>query len=104
MQARLAQLDLETSAARSAGAAHVDPVAVLGAISRRLPHDAVVMSLRADGDEWQIDGTARDAASILPALDADPMLENVRFLSASSRFNEGSRTYETFAIGLHARR
>ena len=104
LEARMAQLDLESSAVRSAGTAHPDPVAVIAAISRRLPRDAVVMSLRADGDQWEIDGTARDAASIVPALDADPSLENVHFLSASSRFNEGNRTYETFSVALHARR
>ncbi len=104
VQARLAQLDLESSAVHAAGALHADPVSVLAAISRRLPHDAVVMSIRADGDEWQIDGTARDASSIVPALDADPSLENVRFLSASSHFTEGTRTYETFSVALHAGR
>ncbi len=104
VQSRLAQLDAESSAARTAGTAHSDPVAVLAAISRRLPHDAIVMSVRADGDEWQIDGTARNAANIVPALDADPAFENVRSLSASSRFNEGNKTYETFSVALHAHR
>ena len=104
IRTRLAQLDLESDAARSAGSAHSDPVAILAAISRRLPHDAVVMSIRADGDEWQVDGTAAKAANIVPALDADPKLDNVRFLSASSHFNEGSRTYETFSVAMHASR
>lgn len=102
IQSRLAQLDLEASTVASTGSGHADPVAVLAAISRRLPHDAVVMSIRADGDEWQIDGTATHAASIVPALDADPSLKNVRFLSASSRFNEGNRSYETFSVAIHA--
>lgn len=101
MQARIAQLDLQASTA-STGSGHADPVTVLAAISRRLPHDAVVVSVRADGDEWQIDGTSNHAASIVPALDADPSLENVRFLSASSRFNDGNRARETFSVGLHA--
>ena len=104
IRSRLAQLDLESEAAASARSAHSDPVAVLAAISRRLPHDAVAMSVRADGDEWQVDGTATKAADIVPALDADPKLDNVRFLSASSRFNEGNRTYETFSVAMHASR
>ena len=104
IRSRLAQLDLESAAAQSASSAHSDPVAILAAISRRLPHDAVVMSVRADGDEWQVDGTAAKAADIVPALDADPKLDNVRFLSASSRFNEGNRTYETFSVAMHASR
>jgi hypothetical protein len=104
IRAQLAQLDLESAAAQAASASHSDPVAVLAAISRRLPHDAVAMSVRADGDEWQIDGTAAKAADIVPALDADPKLDNVRFLSASSHFNEGNRTYETFSVAMHANR
>ena len=104
LQGRLAKLDMEASAATSASSAHSDPVAVLAAISRRLPHDAVVMSVRADGDEWQIDGTAGNASNIVPSLDADPALENVRFLSASSHFSERNRTYETFSVAFHARR
>lgn len=102
MQARLAQLDIQASAAAATGSGHADPVAVLAAISRRLPRDAVVMSVRADGDEWQVDGTASHAASIVPALDADPSLENVRLLSASTRFNEGNRVHETFSVAMHA--
>ncbi|MEO5904048.1 MAG: hypothetical protein ABIQ55_08565, partial [Gemmatimonadaceae bacterium] len=104
MRARLAQLDLEASTAASTGSAHADPVGVLAAISRRLPHDAVAISVRADGDEWQVDGTASHASNIVPFLDADPSLENVRFLAASSRFNEGNRSYETFSVALHAHR
>ncbi len=104
LRARIAQMDLANGAAANAASAHADPVAVLAAISRRLPRDAVAMSVRADGDEWQVDGTAINAASVVPALDADPSLENVRFLSASSRFTEGNRTYETFSVAFHARR
>ena len=104
VQSRLAQMDAESSAAAAAGASHADPVAVLAAISRRLPHDAVAMSVRADGDDWQVDGTATHAAGVVPALDADPLLENVRFLSASSRFSDAGRTRESFSIALHAHR
>lgn len=100
-QARLAQLDIESAATR---VSRPGAVSVLAAITRRLPRDATVMSVRADGDEWQVDGTAAAADRIVPALDADPLFENVRFLSATSRFTEGSRTYETFSVALHARR
>ena len=62
IRARLAQIYLESSTAAIASSSHANPVTVLAAISRRLPHDAVVMSVRADGDDWQIDGTAANAA------------------------------------------
>lgn len=104
LQTRLASLDLETAAARNVAATRVSAVAVLAALSRRLPPDATVMSVRTDGDEWQIEGTARDAAALVPALSADPHFADVRFLAASSRFREGSKTYETFSIAFRALR
>ena len=103
LQGRLAQMDMESSAATEIGAHRSDPVAILTALSRRLPRDAVVMSARSDGDRWQIDGTAQDAGALIPALAADPRFEDVRFLSASARFREGGRAYETFSIGFRGR-
>ncbi len=103
LQGRLAQMDLESSAARDVGAHRADPVMILAELSRRLPRDATVMSARADGDQWQIDGTAADAGALIPALAQDPRFDDVRFLSASSRFREGNRAYETFSIAFHAR-
>jgi len=102
LQTRLASLNIELAATRSVTAARVSPVAVLAALSRRLPAGATVMSVRADGLVWQIEGTARDAGALVPALAADKIFEDVRFLSASSRFREGNRSYETFSIALRA--
>jgi hypothetical protein len=76
---------------------------VLAALSERLPEGATVLNLRAQGEEWQIDGTARDAAALLPLLDRDDRFDTVRFLSASARFREGPRTYETFSIAFRVR-
>lgn len=103
LQSRLAKLDMELSVAGDGGS-RADPVAVLAALSRRLPPDATVMSVRADGDTWQVDGTARDAGRIVPALDADPGFDDVRVLSGTSRFTEANRTYETFSVALRAHR
>lgn len=103
-QERLARIDVETAAARNTGAAVADPLMILAVVSKRLPRDASVMSIRSDGNAWQIDGTARDAARIVPALDAEGTLENVRSLSATSRFNENGRMLETFSVAFDARR
>lgn len=103
LQSRLAKLDVQSSVAGERGL-RADPVSVLAALTRRLPRDASVISVRADGDTWQIDGTARDAGGIVPALDADPQLDDVRALSGTSRFTENGRTYETFSVGLRAHR
>lgn len=102
LQTRLASMDIELAASQNLIAARANPVGVLAAISRRLPADATVMSVRADGANWQMEGTARDAGALIPALAADPALGDVRFLSASSRFRDGNRTYETFSIALRA--
>lgn len=104
LQTTLSSMDVELAAAQSVSAAQANPVAVLAAISRRLPAGATVMSVRADGANWQIEGTASDAGALVPALAADSSFEDVRFLSASSRFRDGSRTYETFSIALRALR
>ncbi|MEO5580870.1 MAG: PilN domain-containing protein [Gemmatimonadaceae bacterium] len=102
LQARLASMDVELAAAQNVLSARVNPVSVLAALSRRLPPGATAMSVRADGNEWQIDGTARDAGALIPALAEDPRFADVRFLSASSRFRDAGRTYETFSIALRA--
>ena len=102
LQTRLAAMDVEVAASQNVIAARANPVAVLAAISRRLPAGATVMSVRADGANWQMEGTARDAGALIPALSADRNFDDVRFLSASSRYRDGNRTYETFSIALRA--
>lgn len=102
LQGRIELMGLASNAAYNAQSG-VDPLTVITVLSRRLPHDAVVMTLRGAGDEWQISGTAKDAAAIIPALDDDPAIDNVRFLAGTSRFTEGRRTYETYSIGFHVR-
>ncbi len=100
---RLAALDAEGALIAALQARRADPLRILGILSEKLPADATVLSLRATGDAWQIDGRATDAAAILPALDGDARFENVRFLSASTRFREGERTWETFSIAFRVR-
>ncbi len=101
LQGRIARIGSASAAAKTAQGG-MDPLAVLGVLSKRLPRDVVVMSIRGTGDEWQISGTAKDAAAIIPALDSDPAIKDVRFLAGTSRFTEGRRTYETFSIGFRA--
>ena len=100
---QLSALDRESAAIEQIGQRRVDPLRVLAALSERLPEGATVLNLRANGEDWQIDGTARDAAALLPLLDRDERFDGVRFLSASSRFREAARTYETFSIAFRVR-
>ena len=93
----------EAVALWSVAANRADPFAALAAISAALPREANVLSARATGNDWQIDGTASDASALVPLLDRHEQFDSVRFLSASSRYRDGSRSYETFSIALRFR-
>jgi Tfp pilus assembly protein PilN len=97
--ARLAAVR-EHDVARSTLASRVDPAAALAAFSALLPRDVVVTAARMTGPDWQVEGTARNAAALVPLLDADPRFDNVRSLAASSRFRDGRETRESFSIAF----
>ena len=84
-------------------AGRANPHAALAAISAALPREATVLSARANGNDWQIDGTTADASKLVPLLDRHERFDSVRFLSASSRYRDASRSYETFSIALRVR-
>ena len=84
-------------------AARANPHAALAAISAALPREATVLSARANGNDWQIDGTTIDASKLVPLLDRHEKFDSVRFLSASSRYRDATRSYETFSIALRVR-
>jgi hypothetical protein len=97
---RLAAMDREADAIRELSGRRPNPLRVMAALSERMPAGATVLSVKSSGDDWQIDGTAADAAAIVPLLAADDRFQDVRFLSASARFQENNRTYETFSIAF----
>ena len=80
-----------------------NPHAALAAISAVLPREATVLSARASGNDWQIDGTTTDASTLVPLLDRHERFDSVRFLSASSRYRDANRSYETFSIAFRFR-
>ena len=100
MRAEAEALSREARAVAQVEATRPDVLGALLSISRRLPRQAFVRSVRGVGADWQIDGHARDAASLVPALETAPELEGVRFLTATSRMPIGTRTYESFSIAL----
>jgi hypothetical protein len=102
-QQRLALSLREAALTREVLASRPDPAAALAAIGAVLPRDAIILSARATGNDWQIDGTARNAAALVPLLDADQRFDNVRSLAASARFRDGGMTRESFSIALHVR-
>jgi len=103
LQAQLATLDQQDAVARAVSSSRTDPLRVLAALGERLPRDVTVLNARAIGDEWRIDGTATNAAAILPALDGDPRFINARFLAATARYREGGKTYESFSLAFRAK-
>ncbi len=80
--------------------ARPDPATALAALGQLLPRDVVISAVRVKGRDWQVDGTARDAAALLPLLDAAPRLDSVRSLGASARFRDGRETRESFSIAF----
>jgi Tfp pilus assembly protein PilN len=102
LYARLQALDAAARAAAALEARRADPLAVLEALGERLPAGAAVTALRQEGDAWTVDGTARDAAALVPALAADPRLAEVRALAPSTRFAEGGVAVETFSVAFRA--
>jgi len=101
--AAAAQLDAETARVTQGAPRRGTALGALAALSSALPRDAVVLNLHAIGDTWQVDGTADDAAALVPLLDRDGRFDNVRILSASTRFQDGRRTRETFSLSLRVR-
>ena len=95
--------EAEAAALWVVAANRADPFRALAAISAALPREANVLTARATGNDWQIDGTAGDASALVPLLDRHEQFDSVRFLSASSRYRDGNRSYETFSIALRFR-
>lgn len=97
---QLAQLGEEFRTLNTHNVASRDPLAVVAALSRTLPADAFVERLAWDGTEWRIDGSANQAASVVPHLDSARRFTDVRVLSASTRFRDGARMRESFSIAF----
>jgi len=77
-----------------------DPLEALLLVTRLLPADAHLRSLSATGDEWELDGYARDAALLIPTFEASDALSDVRFRTATTRTQLGNEDYESFSLAL----
>ncbi|MFN8574641.1 MAG: PilN domain-containing protein [Gemmatimonadaceae bacterium] len=102
-QTRLRSTMDEIAILRGREAAALQPLEILALLSRVLPPDAVVTSLRMQEQEWQVEGSASDASSLVPRLDSTGRLERVRSVAATSRFRDGARMRESFAIAFGVR-
>lgn len=102
-QKQLAQLNEELRVLTARDGASRDPLSVVATLSLALPADAFVERIAWDGSEWRIDGSANQAASVVPHLDSARTFTDVRVLSASTRFRDGARMRESFAVAFKVR-
>ncbi len=100
LQERARALSQLSQAVSEIEAARPDLLGALLELSGRLPEGAWIRSIRASGDDWEIDGYARDAAMLIPLFENDPRFQDVRFRAATSRARIGSETYENFSLAL----
>lgn len=101
LQMRAEALRLEAEAMATFESEQVDFLGALLELSRRLPTDAWIRTMRASTTgEWELDGYAREAAALVPTFENDPGFEGVRLRSATSRTQIGRETYENFSLAL----
>jgi hypothetical protein len=94
-----AQGELVAIAAADSSTARADtPPAVLARLGALLPRDAFIQRLEWNGSDWRIDGSATDAAALVPLLDADAQFVGVRAAAPSTRYLENGRTRSSFSI------
>lgn len=100
VQNRLETLNRQAGAIARIQAQRADPLAVLLALSKRLPQGAYLRSMRIAAGDWQIEGYATQAAQLIQVLGAAPEFRNVHFLSATNRVQVEDRSYETFSLAF----
>jgi Tfp pilus assembly protein PilN len=100
VQTQLETLNRQAGAIERVVAQRADPLAVLQALSRRLPPGAYLRTMRIAAGEWQIEGYASQAAQLIQVLGAVPEFRNVHFLSATNRVQVEDRSYETFSLAF----
>ena len=81
-------------------AERVNPLGVLLDVTRLLPPDAHVQSIRSSGAEWEVDGLAGDAAQLIPLFEESTAFAEVQFRSATNRVRLGNTDYERFALAF----
>jgi Tfp pilus assembly protein PilN len=100
LQTQFETVNRQANAIARVSAARAAPLSVLLALSKRLPRDAYLRSLRASGTEWQIEGHAGQAAQLIQVLGAAPEFRSIRFLAATNRVQVDERSYETFSLAF----
>ncbi|AMW04541.1 PilN domain-containing protein [Gemmatimonas phototrophica] len=82
------------------GTTHPRISEVLALLGERLPADVFVQRAEWDGSRWRLDGSARDAASLVPLLAGLPGVGDVRSLAPSTRFLDGGQPRSSFSLSF----
>lgn len=98
--ARARQELVALAALEGAAASPTAPLRVLAALGEALPKDAFVQRLEWDGTTWRLDGSARDAAALVPRLAAHAGFGEVRTVAPSLQFLDNGIARRSFAITL----
>lgn len=98
--ARLQRAADEQQILNRGGSSTHDAIVVLAALGTLLPADVVVQRVEWDGQLWRVDGSATDAAGLVPRLDASPQFTDVRSLAPTTRFLDGGRARSSFSLGF----
>jgi Tfp pilus assembly protein PilN len=75
-----------------------NPLDVLLSVTGLLPEDAYLTHFSAVGDEWELNGLARDAARLVPLLEQSDLFSDVRFRTATTRVRIRNESFENFSL------
>lgn len=104
LRAEVAALEQSLTELDGLRAQRPDLLGTLEALSTSLPRDAWIRRLQASGGDWQIEGSAEDAASLVPLLERHPLIEDVRFVGATTRIEGNNDAYDTFTLAFRSTR
>jgi len=77
-----------------------NPMDVLLELTRTLPEGAYLTQLSSSGEQWEINGLAEDAASLIPLLEQSTSFSDVRFRTATTRVRLRGQDLENFSVVL----
>jgi hypothetical protein len=81
-----------------------DVLGTLQALSTSLPADTWIRRLSASGGDWQMEGSADNAAALVPLLEGHPLIEDVRFVGATTRIERDNDAYDIFTLAFRTTR
>ena len=100
LQAQVNALARESRTVATLEGDRADPLRALRELTAVLPRDAFLRAVRANGNDWEVDGYAPHAGTVVPLIENAPHFEQARLLGATSRVQLEGRTYESFSLAF----